>query len=703
MSSRQTAPRRRASPGARAPRGPASALHGGPGVSARQERWLWGLTLLVAALLGAGLLALVLGPHRIGDYMTETDFYGQYADGARLIQQGHVDPGRYGVVGPGYEVVLALVGLAVRNLFLAAGLLSAGSAVATLLLWAALLRRLAGPRLALGATVFLAANATFLRFSYAVTTDALAMGLQAAALFVLLARPGMRAAAWAGFLTALAFLTRYNAAALVPAGLVAIAAGGTPQERRGRAALLFSAGFLLPVAPWVLYSLGHGGAFSFQLHHNIAYEVFAHARGITWDEYQHTMQPQFHSLADVIARDPAAVAARMLFNVLDHLRQDARSLLGWPVALCAVLGLAVGAADGSLRRLAPLGLVWALLFLSLVPAFYSERYSLALLPCYLAGAALLFASPRFALAVGRTRRVWLKTALTVLPLGFALDASVRTQALVLNQLPVEVLDAARTLRAERRPGDRVIARKGHVAFYAGVGAVSFPFVRTLPELAAYARARGARWLYFSWPEAETRPDFWYLLDTTAVVPGLSARRVTRPHPSVLYEIGPGFGEVPAWMDDGPVRALHDGRGRLLVDPSSVGALMEVGRAANALRLFGEARDALEQLAALQPGNFAAQLALGKACLQAGDVGGGAEAFERAQVLDPTSVEARIGRGWASLMAGRDQEAAALWRPVVALTRDSDTLARMIQLYTALGDDRAVTEARATLAALRSGR
>ena len=170
----------------------------------------------------------------------------------------------------------------------------------------------------------------------------------------------------------------------------------------------------------------------------------------------------------------------------------------------------------------PLALAWALLFLALVPAFYSERYSLALLPYYAAAAALFFASPRFALVLVPLRRAWLKPVLALLPLAFGIAAAVRVQARVLDQLPLEVLDAARTLRSQARPGDRVIARKAHVAFHSGTAPVPFPFVNTLPELAAYARAQGARWLYFSWPEAETRPEFWYLLDTTAVV------RASRP-------------------------------------------------------------------------------------------------------------------------------------------------------------------------------
>jgi 4-amino-4-deoxy-L-arabinose transferase-like glycosyltransferase len=693
-------PRRATAAPRSAPRPARVALHGSADLSPQRKRWLAWITWALIALVGAALLAVMLGPHRIGDYMTETDFYGQYAAGARGIQRGHLDPSHYGVVGPGYEIALALAGFVLPDLFLAAGLLSVLAAVGTLALWAALLRRRGDARLALLATLFLAANGTFFRYGYSVTTDGLALLLQSAALFALLTRPGPRATLLAGALAALAFLTRYNAGVLLPAGLLAIAAGAIRRDRRGRDALLFTAGFLLPVVPWVAFSYARGSGVSFQLHHNIAYEVFARSRGIPWDTYQSTMQSQFHGLADVIAHDPGAVIGRMFFNVGDHLRLDAARLLGWPTAICVVLGLLLAATDRTWRRLAPLLAAWALLFLALVPTFHAERYSLALLPFYATAAALCFASPRFALETTGGPRLWLKPALALLPLALSLAASVRVQARVMDQLPVEVLEAARTLRAEARPLDRVIARKAHLAFHAGVEPEAFPFAATLPELAASARARGARWLYFSWPEAETRPDFWYLLDTTAVVPGLTPRWASEGHPAVLYEIGPAFGAVPAWAANDTLRALHTARAHALVDP---GALLNYGRLAAACRRLGEARWAYERAVPLQPRNAALQVALGKVCVQLGDLPGALAAFREAGALDPTSVDARIGLGWALLFAGRADEAAEAWRPVIASVRDSATLLRMAALFHAMGDPAAEAEARAALAQLRGGR
>src|SRR5262249_42499741 len=160
------------------------------------------------------------------------DFYGGYVQGARAIQHGVIDPLRYGVVGPVYEIVLALIGFAIPRLFLAAELLSLISVLAGAVLWFDLLRRRADTRVALLAVMFLAANPTLFRYGYYATTDALAFAIQALALWLLLARRGPRAALLTGLAVALAFLTRYSAIALLPAALACLWLERPAPERR---------------------------------------------------------------------------------------------------------------------------------------------------------------------------------------------------------------------------------------------------------------------------------------------------------------------------------------------------------------------------------------------------------------------------------------------------------------------------------------
>src|SRR5207247_6765591 len=102
---------------------------------------------------------------------------------------------------------------------------------------------------------------------YGAMTDALAIMLQSLSLFLLLTRAGDRALGYAGLVGGIAFLTRYNAVYLLPTGIAAILGGATSAPNHRRATLLFVAGFLAPVVPWVIYSVSQGSRFQFQLHH----------------------------------------------------------------------------------------------------------------------------------------------------------------------------------------------------------------------------------------------------------------------------------------------------------------------------------------------------------------------------------------------------------------------------------------------------
>jgi tetratricopeptide (TPR) repeat protein len=701
QAARKTGPRARA--GAAPPTStPAFALNAEPLAADSGSRLALKLAWILLALFGIALLTIVLGPHKVGDNFAETDFYGGYADGARALQHGRLDPARYGVVGPGYEVALALVGFVMPNLLLAAELISIASILLGAALWLRMLAARANAWLALMASLFLVTNVTFFRYGYSATNDSLAFALLSASLFFLLARDDRRAPLFAGVLAGLAFLTRYNTAALLPAGLIALLAGGTPQTNRRGAALRLAAGFLAPVLPWIAFSLARGQSFHFQFFHNIAYDVFARSKGIAWDDYQKLMQPQFHGLGEVIARDPGAVLRREVFNVWDHFRQDARVLVGVPVALCALIGVLLAWRDGTLRRLWPLLVVGALLFLTLVPIFYSERYGLPLIPIYATFAAAAFTSPILALAFGRAPRLWLKPALAALPLLLAVQNEVKATRRNLEQLPVEVLDCAETLRVLRRPGDGVICRKPQIAFHGGVAAVPFPFTRTLPELAEYARGQGARWLFMSWPEAEMRPAYWYLLDTTAVVPGLTIRRIGH-RPAILYEIGPEFGRPPDWWGNRTLTAWHVSRAKVWVNPADTGALLTLGTIEYERGQADSARVPLEQAVRYAPQLAPAWYMLGEIALSQNDGARARVCYEQVLAIDPSRTSARVQLGWAALVSRDAMGAARIWRPLIGQTNDPATLERMAQLFAAVGDRSGEAEARAALARMGGAR
>ena len=669
----------------------------------------------VVAVAGLALLWLALGFHRVGDYLTESDFYGGYADGAALIRKGMLDAARYQVVGPVYEVAVALVSFVVPDLFTAAKLLSVAAACGVLASWLVLLARRGGAATGLWAVVLLAINPEFVRYGFSATTDMLAAALQGACLLALLGARGRFAPLVSGALAGLAALTRYNAAVLLPAGLAciawpgAVASGthgtaasvpeGAERPRRMRAAALFLLGFVAVLAPWLAYSLPQGQVPGAMLVRNFVYYATPDAARNTQDWPGDLTGPEAPttSLGELLRRDSGALAIKALRAIPEHLAQDAGVLLGWPIAALCLLGVPLLIAERRSRSLWPLAIPAAAMFLILVPVFYSPRYSLPLLPLYLTLAAVAIASPRFALVVEGV--VPLKWAVAILPIAFTLTRNVAQQQRLERQTPVEVVEAGRALRQAAPQGARVVSRKGHIGYYSGLTVTSFPRFENLRLLAEHCRKSDTRYLYYSWLEVQLRPEFSFLLDTTSAVPGLSVVHATDRNASVVYRIGDDFGPDPAWFGDAVQGRLHWARVMTLALPDSMTPPYRNLLAAHALD-EGRLEDALDQAdraIRAHPRDTLGWAIKGQALRQLARPAEAEQAFAAALALDPAELRSRIGLGWVQITLGRVNEAAATWRPVIGSTSDPATLEAMQALYEKLGDREAASLAAAARA------
>jgi tetratricopeptide (TPR) repeat protein len=658
-------------------------------VPAGDRRWIRSVGWIVITLAAFILAVVVLALHPVGDYYAESDFYGGYADGARLIQHRHLDPARYTVVGPVYEIAVALAGLATRDLYLAGKLVSALAALGTIVLWWALLSRRAGEVSGLGALLFLAANPIFLRLGASASTDMLATFVQSASIFATLEGRGRWAPVLAGSLAALAIFTRYNSVYLLPAAVLCYTWLAPARGLgRGRAIGLYLAGCAGLSAPWIAWSVAHGvtpGA------------VPVRSFGFYWaPDASRNIQDLFHapgesgpsypSFLTLLRQSPAQFLGRLLGNVPEHLRLDAIRLLGLPSALFCAVGLTLALRSAGSRRLVPIWLFGGLLFLTLVPAFPSERYSLPLAPFYLSFAGLAFGSDRLA-ALAKHSPVPLPALIALIPLALTIRDSAALERRVREQLPVEVVAAGRTLAAAAGPGDRVMSRKGHIGYYSGLEVEEFPRLATLRELGDFARARRCAFLYYSWYESLLRPEFSYLLDTTAAVPGLTAIFASGENPAVLYRIGADFGRDPSWISDDFARALHVARAMVRVLPDSLAWRHRTVLAVEALALGRDeqARSLAEAALRAHPADSLGWTVLGEAERGLGRYSRAVDAYRHALALDPQDLQARVGLGWALLQSGRREEAAAAWRPALGHTHDAASLAAMSRLFRSLGD------------------
>lgn len=684
-------------PRARAPR-PSPHANAAPSAA-----WLAPASWGVVALFAAAALAMVFGPHRVGDVFTETDFYGGYGPGARMLLAGRIEAGRYGVQGPLFEFAIAALGLVVRDLFVAAQLVAVAGMTAALACWRTLIARRVGAGAALVAVLLLALNAWWFRFAWSATTDALALGLQAGALLALAGAKGegaptLRRSAVAGLLAGLAYLTRYNYMVLLPAALTAIALGWTavPRAERLRHALACTVGFLAPVAPWLLWWTANGGLALGRLHMNIAFEVYARPKGIPLDVFQRDLEPQFPTLWSVLSRDPGAVVARMFHNLGEHLWLDGVRVAGWPFALAAAAGAVWTTLDRGWSRMRPALAVWALLFLSLLPAPHSERYSLAVLPAWAWLAAGLFASPRFAFPVAG---LWLRQALLVAVAAALLMTNMRDTRTTLKMLPVEVLEAAAQVRPLTQPGDRVFARKPHFAWYAGLQPATPPLTDSLADWGDLARRERVRWMYFSWPEAQLRPAFEWLLDTTSATPGLTVRAATAHWPAVVYEIGPRFGDLPAWAGSDTLTAMHRARARTLVNERDLESRLFLAMHHFSTGDHVEAQRWIDALLSLAPDNADFVLLAAENRLRLRDPAGASSYYDRLEALAPGTPALGIGRGWVALMSGDEVAAARRWAPLIGITETEEDLRQMRFTFERLGDVARAREVTARLVSL----
>ena len=528
--------------------------------------WIRAATWAVIGIGAVALIYVAFALHKVGDYMIENDFYSGYVQGAKLFQSGQLDPIHYRVVGPVYDVLLGLVEWPVGDFVVAGKLIAIASVVGTWVLWAAAVRSRLGDAAAFWTTLFMSTNAVLFQVGHSLVSFGVALCAQSASLLFLARSRTSVGAVIAGLLAGVATLTRYPAVVLVPAAwLEFLVFDRTDWKHGARRVALHLLGFLLLVGPWVAFSMSRGHVPGEVLVQRADFYLSPAGSQNVQDmpgAFADSLpEKDIASLESVVERDAWGFARHVVTNLGDHFRRDALQLLGWPVAVLVGLGVALCIIDGSWRTLTALCAPWLLFAILLAPVFYNPLYALPLVPFYLLVAGVGIASPRLGMAGAGLP---LKALLGLVVAGLAVNTLVSTTRFAMTQYPVEVVAAGKALAGMASPADNVMARKGQIGYYSGRPVVAFPRVETLAELASYCSRNDVGWIYFSWYELMLRPEFAYLLDTTATVPGLRLVHRTERQPSSLFRIEPGFGQEPTWYADSRQKSIHVARATVQV-------------------------------------------------------------------------------------------------------------------------------------------
>lgn len=540
------APRSRGSrsrPGGEGPAGPGSSPRTGaaPAAPTRWTRWVaYGFIALFAIYW----VVQAFAHHRLGNYAVETDFYWKYGPAARDLTHGAIDIGNYDSKGWGYPAVVAAISMLGLDTFRAAQVVALLSAILSLLLVYRLHRSLFGPGLALAALLVLAGNRIFIANTYEVGTDMFFLAVSMASIALLLRSrdPGWVAIVGSGLLAGWGFSTRYNGLVAWPGALalfllLRIPAG--PPAARWRRAGVYTAAFLAGALPWLWINAAHtGNPLTNSNYVNVGYAVYGEGN---WEKYFYGGTRQIHTLVDVVRMDPGRFALAMVRNVPAHLRQDLFELLTPIWGFLAIVGALLMVRDRPGRRVGGYLLFGALGFVTMVPVFYSVRFSLAILPFYVALVTWAFGSPQVARAVAGIERVFPVRAFTFLALWIPIAlASYTWSQNPVNQEavrsgPYDLADAVAFLK-QQPSGNALMARKPHAAFLAGMRFVAMPEVSSVDSLRAAALRERTRYVLISSIEYRTRRVAQQLSSMPTPPPGW--RRVFDSEGGQVYVVLP---------------------------------------------------------------------------------------------------------------------------------------------------------------------
>ena len=498
--------------------------------------------LALAASYFIVMLFVGLRYHLVGDYGVETDFYWSYVPQARHILQGTIPIEDFH--GPAYPFVLAAIALFTRDLFHAGVVLSTLSAAAALYFIFQLFKNLFRPDIALVVFLLVAANATFVQYTYTAGTDMLFMALVTGSTYFFLkdGEHHRRRVVIAALLSAVAYLTRYNGVFVVVAVPAAILLANPFEQlmkERLRTAALFLGVFFLATAPWGMYCLAEKGSFFYSKNYlNIAYEMFAKGK-IGWDQYWSVEAQRFTSLRQVIFADPGLFVATLLRNLFEHAVDDLGKLVGWQTGVFSVSGIVLYVvAERPSARVASYFILALAFFGVLLLVFYGERFSLFLLPVYVALALRTLTWQKLAdFRFWKTIQIGGLAAFVLLIWTGA--NSYRFNKTNIDSGPQEVVSIAQWFEqavGRSESGKIIISRKPHIAYYLDMQMQLFPYVNTYEELIAEVKKVNASYLYFGLMEAGMRPQFQSLLDPSKAPPELRPLTYTSYPPAVLYKV-----------------------------------------------------------------------------------------------------------------------------------------------------------------------
>ncbi len=500
-----------------------------------------GLLIAVFYFVVVGLISFIF--HTVGDYGIETDFFWGYVPSAKKFLSGEIPMDAFR--GPLYPIVLGIFGFIIGDFFHAGIFIAVLSASVLVYITFELLKKIFSPVVSFFVTVILAVNPVFIQYSYSAGTDMFFSALAALTLFFFFKNKELsyKNLILAAFFGGLSYLTRYNGIFLASFIFVILFVNSwrISWSNRLKASLVFAVVFVLTFSPWGFYCLSEKGSFFYNENYkNIAFEVYGKGK-ISWDDFWFTESSKITSLNEVVFKDIGLFFSTVVANIADHFVNDMEKLIGWQLGVFVVLGLFLLIISNPFKswkeQETGYYLVNIFFFALLLVVFYSERFSLFLIPFYAAVAVQPFFIEKFKLK--KFIPVKFSYLLMVGIIAFTFAKSYSFSSRNINSGPTELLVLRDWYQENVSPemqGKTVAARKAHVAYYLDMDFKLLPMADSYEELISKLRESRIDYLYFGTVEAGLRREFQFLIDPKNNHPGLEVVVYFNNPPSVLYRV-----------------------------------------------------------------------------------------------------------------------------------------------------------------------
>ncbi|MCS7228487.1 MAG: glycosyltransferase family 39 protein [Candidatus Kryptonium sp.] len=491
--------------------------------------------LLVSLAYLIIMLIFSLGYRKVGNYDIETDFFWDYAVEARNILNGIINVGEFR--GPGYPTIVGLLSLIVGDIFKSGLIVSAISSALVILITFKTLKSVFDEKIALAVSLTMIFNPTFLRYSYVCGTDMFFNLLVSSAVFFALIGVLKNKLIYlflSGLFGGYAYLTRYNGISLLIGLPLMILISNPGSLKKGiLKSILAVAGYLVFLLPWSIYSYIKRGEFFYNRNYlNIAYEMYAKGK-IPWDNFWFEASKEYKSFLDVFLRDPGLFVEKAILNFIDHFWRDLTQLCGWQFLILFAIGLIILISQKVDRVKLGYFASGFTFFLVLVFVFYSERFSMYLLPVYLSVCYQVIKWRK----VEEIKYGWL-IVIAVFNLISLPKISQMIKRDIQNQ-PFDILHIREQFISKfgnSEKGKIIVARKPNIAYYLNMEFRPFPLVNNFEQLHSELMRLNASYLYYSWIEYYFRRELEGLFNYASPPPFLEPIAVSEDPPAVLYKV-----------------------------------------------------------------------------------------------------------------------------------------------------------------------